>query len=148
MLSDVTEKDYLKKSRAYFKQMEQWLDKNTGDTWLQQEAVASIVQDTIEKYTNLGYWHMFAAVTMPNHVHLFFRCGDRSLGRVMRSFKRYTGRAGNAVLGRHGKRFWQREWFDHWSRSTDEDDKIVSYIRNNPMRAGLIKDGETWPWLM
>ena len=148
VLSDVTEKDYLKKSRAYFKQMEQWLDKNTGETWLQQAKVASIVQSTVEKYAELGHWHMLAAVTMPNHVHMFFRCEDRSLSRVMRSFKRYTGRACNQALGREGKRFWQQEWFDHWSRSPGEDDSIVSYIRNNPVRAGLVKDGDTWPWMI
>ena len=147
VLEDATEKNYLKKSRAYFRQMERWLDRNTGDTWLRQADVAAVVQSTIEKYVVLGHWHMIAAVTMPNHVHMFFRCGDRSLSRVMRSFKRYTGRVCNAVLGREGKRFWQREWFDHWSRSADEDDKIVSYIRNNPVRAGLVKTDAKWPWL-
>lgn len=146
-LSDATEKDFLKKSRAYFKQVEQWLDKNTGDTWLRRPELAGIVQSTIDKYAELGHWHMSAAVTMPNHVHLFFRCGDRSLSHVMRGFKRYTARACNAALGREGKRFWQKEWFDHWSRSTQEDDKIVSYIRNNPVQAGLVKDGKEWPWV-
>lgn len=148
VLADAKEKDYLKKSRAYFKQMEQWLDKNTGETWLRRADVATVVQSTIEKYVQIGHWYVIAAVTMPNHAHIFFRCGDRSLSRVMRSFKRYTGRACNELLGREGKRFWQREWFDHWSRGADEDDKIVSYIRNNPVRAGLVQDGEEWPWMM
>ena len=148
VLADATEKDYLKRSRAYFKQMEQWLDKNTGETWLRQPEIADVVRNTIEKYEALGHWHMIAAATMPNHLHLFLRCGDRSLSRVMRSFKRYTGRACNTALGREGKRFWQREWFDHWSRSADEDDRIVSYIHNNPARAGLVRDDEKWPWVM
>ncbi|MFW6151515.1 MAG: transposase [Verrucomicrobiota bacterium] len=148
VLTDATDKDYLKKSRAYFKQMEQWLDKNTSETFLRQADVAAIVKSTIDKYVDVGYWHMIAAVTMPNHIHMFFRCGDRSLSHVMREFKRYTGRACNEILGREGKRFWQREWFDHWSRSADEDNRIVSYIRNNPVRSGLVKAGEEWPWIM
>jgi len=148
VLMDTTEKDYLKKSRTYFKHMEQWLDKNTGEIWLRRKDVADLVHGTVEKYSQIGHWEMLAAVTMPNHVHLFFCCGDRTPSRVLRSFKRYTGRACNELLGREGKRFWQREWFDHWSRSADEDDKIISYIRNNPVRAGLVKDHAEWPWVM
>ncbi|MBN1669936.1 MAG: transposase [Kiritimatiellae bacterium] len=144
LLGDVEQSDYLNKSRKYFNKMEQWLDKNTGDAWFSSPEVAGIVKATIEKYSRLGYWHMIASVTMPNHVHLFFRCGSRPLSQVMRDFKRYTGRACNQVLNRKGMRFWQREWFDHWSRSVQEDDKIVSYIRNNPARAGLVLREDAW----
>lgn len=148
ILADVSDKNYLQNTRTYFKKMDHWLDKNTGDTWLQQEEIAQVLWSTVEKYIELGYWRMMSAVIMPNHVHMFFQCGDQPLGVVMRNFKRYTGRAGNALLGRRGKRFWQREWFDHWSRSVQEDEKIVSYIRNNPVRAGLVQCAEDWPWVM
>jgi hypothetical protein len=43
-------------------------------------------------------------------------------------------------------RFWQREWFDHWSRSDDEDERTVVYIRNNPVKAGLVKSYQDWPY--
>ena len=29
---------------------------------------------------------------------------------------------------------------DHWSRSDEEDDKIIAYIRNNPVKAGLVQN--------
>ena len=34
-------------------------------------------------------------------------------------------------------RFWQREWFDRWMRSEAEEQRIIEYIRNNPVKAGL-----------
>ena len=30
--------------------------------------------------------------------------------------------------------------------SAQEDDRIISYIRNNPVRAGLVKRPEDWKW--
>ena len=60
---------------------------------------------------------------------------------LMRGFKHWTGTQGNRLLGRAGDRFWQDEWFDHWSRSADETDRIVHYIRQNPVRAGLVAGG-------
>ena len=146
MLSDASERDYLKRSRAFFGKMEQWLDRNMGEACLSRPEIAGIVQGAIEQYAELGHWHLLASVIMPNHIHLFLRRDDRSLRDLMRDFKRYTGRACNAKLGRAGSRFWQKEWFDHWSRSPQEDDKIVSYIFNNPERAGLTRSAGDWPW--
>ena len=142
-----SEQDYLERARAYFTQIESWLDRNDGHTWLQQEEIAIAVMASIDHYGSIGCWHMAAGVIMPNHLHLFFRCGDRSLAEVMRGFKRYTSKTCNQLLEREGQRFWQREWFDHWSRSAPEDDKIVSYIRRSPARAGLVQEGDRWPWV-
>ena len=36
-------------------------------------------------------------------------------------------------------RFWQDEWFDHWPRSDEQDERIMRYIQNNPITAGLVK---------
>ena len=76
---------------------------------------------------------------MPSHVHLFFEFNDDlSLKRELEEFKRWTGHQAtklNPKLSR--KRFWQTEWFDHWSRSDEEDAKIVAYIKSNPVKARL-----------
>lgn len=47
----------------------------------------------------------------------------------MERFKRATARFVNQRLEVPQSPLWQKEWFDHWSRSPQEDDKIVSYIR-------------------
>ena len=143
-LSGATRSDYLVHSRRYFKSMEAWLDHNVGNQLLGNSAVAAYVADTVRKYEELGYWHVSSWAILPNHIHLFLRCGALRLADVMRRFKKSTAREGNRILDRKGRPFWQREWFDHWSRSPGEDDRIVSYIRNNPVRAGL---GPDWPWV-
>ena len=146
ILADASEDTHIERSRQYFRQLEHWLDKNHGAKYLRDHNVAKLVMDTITKYEDLGYWRVMAATVMPNHIHLFFRCESLSVSVVMKRFKKYTAREANRILNRKGKRFWQREWFDHWSRSQQEDDKIISYTSNNPVRAGLVSKPEDWPW--
>jgi REP element-mobilizing transposase RayT len=92
-----------------------------------------------------GVWEVFAYVLMPNHIHLFVRVLQGSLRETLGSFKSWTGGAAASMLGLQAGRFWQREWFDHWSRSGSEDEKISQYVRANPVKAGLVRTSAEWP---
>ena len=93
-----------------------------------------------------GGWQMFEYVVMPTHVHLFFELVRLGLKETLEDFKRWTGHQAGRLLETGGDRFWQREWFDHWSRSDDEDEKIARYIRENPMKARLVRAPGQWPY--
>ena len=67
------------------------------------------------------------------------------LKRIMQSLKRYTARQANKVLERKGA-FWQAESYDHVVRDADELVRIVQYVINNPVKAGLVSYWEAWPW--
>jgi hypothetical protein len=60
--------------------------------------------------------------------------------------KKYVARKANALLNRAGA-FWQSENFDHWCRTSAEVERCVSYVKNNPFRAGLVRRPEDWPWV-
>jgi REP element-mobilizing transposase RayT len=93
-----------------------------------------------------GDWHVHEYVVMPTHLHLFCEFGAGGVKSTLEDFKRFTGHRASKLLGQNDKRFWQREWFDHWSRSDEEDDRIIAYIRNNPVKAGLVETPEEWPY--
>jgi putative transposase len=63
----------------------------------------------------------------------------------MQSLKRHTARQANLALGRQGA-FWQDESYDHVVRNAGEFERIVSYILENPVKAGLVSDWQAWPW--
>jgi putative DNA methylase len=65
------------------------------------------------------------------------------LSRIMHSLKSYTANRANEILAREG-RFWQRESYDHWVRDIDELERIVDYIRWNPVAAGLCQEPREW----
>ncbi|MBP7866931.1 MAG: transposase [Acidobacteria bacterium] len=147
----------LRKSRAGFLAMENWLHRFEGRRDLENPRVASEVEAFIRENSANGFWEMHAWVLMPNHAHLLFTptpacigaCpGDRgTLEWLMSTFKRVTARRVNRSRGTRGMRFWQREWFDHWVRCPAEFERIVAYIRLNPVRACLASDAHPWPHL-
>ena len=73
-------------------------------------------------------------------------CDQHSpLARIMHSLKSYTAHEANKILKRTGT-FWQAESYDHWVRDEDELERIVHYIRSNPVKAKLVERPEVWFW--
>ncbi len=86
---------------------------------------------------------LLAWCVMPNHVHVLFSpLREHTLDAILHSWKSYSARKANALLGRTGP-FWQREYFDHLVRDQSSLRRITQYIQDNPKRAGLLD----WPWV-
>jgi putative transposase len=101
-------------------------------------------------------------VIMPDHVHLFVSGPDDfDLGRWMGILKRYLEKHVDAVAARRltsprGRPLqktrsthapvWQRGFFDHVLRSEESYGQKWNYVRENPVRAGLIEKPEDWPF--
>jgi REP element-mobilizing transposase RayT len=136
----------LRVQRKIFAELDQWLDRSAWNAHLQNKEIAEMVIEAIDRRTQQGIWNMFEYVVMPTHVHLFCEVGDSGLKSALEDFKRWTARRALGLLDQRGDRFWQREWFDHWSRSDEEDERITAYIRNNPVKAGLVQHILDWPY--
>jgi putative transposase len=123
------------------------LDKATaGPRWLQDERVAQCVVDALrygEK--QLGSDGLHAWVLMVNHVHILID-PKVELQRITESTKNFSARQANAILGRTGQPFWKEESYDRWARGPKEMGKIVHYIEQNPVTAGLVERAQDWRW--
>lgn len=67
------------------------------------------------------------------------------LAQILHSLKRYTAREANRLLGRTGA-FWQHESYDHVVRDAAELERVIRYVANNPVAAGLVQEWTEWPW--
>jgi REP element-mobilizing transposase RayT len=139
-----TPEAWLQLQRRIFLEMESWLDQSITVTHLGNPQVAKMVMEAIEHRQRRGDWHMMEYVVMPNHLHMFLEVCRGSLRSVMRDFKRWTGHQAARLVSLAKGRFWQRDWFDHWSRSDEEDEKIIAYIQNNPVKANLVPRFHDW----
>ena len=116
-----------------------------GPLWLKEARIAQLVQDAflygeeVLRLYDLEAWVIFA-----NHVHLLIR-PHVELARITRVLKSYTANRANQLLGRRGRPLWQIGSFDR-VRSAAEFEKIVRYIENNPLKAGLVTRPEEWKW--
>ena len=118
----------------------------SGPRWLKQPGIANLVARVIEAgERERGFYELAAWSVMPNHVHLLV-LPKVEVRVMMRWLKGSTARRANQLLGRTGQPFWQDESFDHWVRNQSEFDRIIRYIEENPVIAGLIDSPELWPW--
>ena len=118
----------------------------TGPRWLLDQRVARCVVDTLHYgERQLGLYELRAWVLMANHVHILIYPRAK-LSRITKAVKNFSARQANTILGRTGQPFWQDESYDHWVRGRDELEKIVRYIEENPVTAGLVDGAENWRW--
>jgi REP element-mobilizing transposase RayT len=109
-----------------------------GPKWLFDPGIASLVCDAMH-YRDGKDFILYAFCVMPNHVHLVCKPiggAETSMSRIMQSLKGYTARKANGILKRQGD-FWQHESYDHVVRDSEEYKRIVNYVLENPIKAGL-----------
>jgi putative DNA methylase len=82
---------------------------------------------------------------MPNHVHTLFTPRDVDMSQIVHSWKSFTAHECNKALGRTGQ-FWAREPFDRYIRSERHFRNALTYIENNPVKAGLCQKADDWRW--
>ena len=92
-------------------------------------------------------WAIGRYVFMPDHVHFF--CAPyrdaKPLSMFMAKWKEWTSKRLNSEL-RLTNSLWQKEFFDHLLRSRESYGAKWHYVRENPVRAGLVAKVEEWPW--
>jgi REP-associated tyrosine transposase len=86
-------------------------------------------------------------VIMPDHVHLFVATGDQkiTLSAWMKALKNTISKTlrSTGVAPPH----WQKTFFDHLLRSDESYSQKWAYVRENPVRAGLVERPEAWPYM-
>src|SRR5258707_6372260 len=133
-------------SGAAFVCMDRYLDTTRrGPMYLAQESLAGIVVASLRRGVLLGHYELGAYVVMSNHVHVLL-LPRVSPSKLLQSLNGATARGSNRILGRTGETFWQAESYDHWVRDETERQRIVTYIENNPVKAGLVKRAEDHRW--
>jgi putative transposase len=103
-------------------------------------AVTTAMLDLAHEMSVEGVWSLRTCVIMPDHVHLLITLGvGADLSGALRLFK---GRSA-PLLRAVGLR-WQRGFFDHRMRDSEDLLPVFRYIYLNPHRAALIKLQEQW----
>jgi putative transposase len=93
-----------------------------------------------------GAW-IGAYVIMPDRLHLFVATdGEKvTLAPWMKSLKNTISKAlrMEGIAAPH----WQKTFFDHLLRSNESYSEKWSYVRENPVRAGVVEIADDWPFM-
>ncbi len=85
-------------------------------------------------------------VIMPDHIHLFLRFDPHQyrLGPTVGFVKKALSKP---LLAMDVERpHWQSNFFDHLIRSAESYSEKWEYVRNNPVRAGLVEAPGDWKY--
>jgi len=113
--------------------------KNRETQPLIHDGVAEQLLKAAIYYHETGRWWARLFLIMPDHVHGLVSVPSKDiLRKVVAAWKSYTAKA--------KKISWQQDFFDHRPRDLRALQEKEIYILENPLRGGLVKVGEEWPW--
>jgi REP-associated tyrosine transposase len=151
-----------RKSKLFFAEFDEIVDTEPAVRYLADPSLATEVENSVRYFADERY-DLFAYVVMPSHYRwLFHPTAEWSVECVsipqssntncrtprqliVQSVNRFSSRQCNCLLNRAGK-FWQDESYDHVVRDDEELLRIITYIENNPVKAGLVTRPEDWQW--
>ncbi|MGD0259055.1 MAG: hypothetical protein ABSD29_04435 [Verrucomicrobiota bacterium] len=110
-----------------------------------QLAIPTVAEPLLEsvRFRNERFvWFAHLFLVMPDHVHgLFsFPPSPNTLHETVSLWKRWTARQLGVV--------WQRDFFEHRLRGEEGRRDKADYILANPVRKGLVKQPQDWPWVL
>jgi len=101
-----------------------------------------IHQRLVEAWKEADSWLVGSYVLMPDHIHLFCspRNEDVSIEHWIAFWKRqFRRKCSNAPR-------FQSRGFHHRLRRDENYSEKLDYVRQNPVRAGLVSGPEEWPY--
>jgi len=152
LFSKNQEEDLEKLEKLDFAKRDKYLDSAvSGEKLLCNDNLARIVAESLH-YWDTKILDLIAYCIMSNHVHVVFRLYNENeldkpkyLEEVMHSIKRYSANKCNSVLLKSGK-FWQHESYDRLVRNENELFRIILYIAQNPVKAGITESPLEYKW--
>ncbi|HMO05546.1 MAG TPA: transposase [Kiritimatiellia bacterium] len=114
---------------------------------LNNDVVASILAKEWTSARERHGWLIGRFVIMPDHVHFFCtessQASAKTLNQFMQAWKQWTAKAVIAAKA-SGSPVWQPQFFDHVLRSDESYAEKWEYVRQNPVRAGLVTEPSAW----
>jgi len=100
-----------------------------------------------------------AICLLPDHLHCIWKLpeGDADFATRWNSIKSLFTKMYLNSGGRDGRRnasrirtgeaaVWQRQYWEHQIKNTNDLQKHIDYIHYNPVKHGLVEKIEDWPW--
>ena len=109
-----------------------------GVNQLASQHAWQVIDDTLRHREATGDIRIRMVLAMPDHLHGMYSFPAGAMGKQIASMKEW-------VAKKAGVR-WQRDFFDHRIRTWESGAEKAEYIRQNPVRAGLVARPEDWPF--
>lgn len=117
-----------------------------GRRLLQSERNAGLLVDVLRSLVAEGKFKLDDFVIMPDHVHLLVTVDEGvTIEKAMQLIKGRFSRRFSHELGHKGE-VWQRGFSEVQVIGDESMRRHREYIATNPIKAGLVQDGESYPF--
>jgi putative transposase len=100
----------------------------------------------LRKTTERVHWRVIAWCLMTTHYHLLVIAAEEPrVSWAMQTINSVYARQLNSRHGRRGHVFGER-FADKLVESHQQLQRTIAYILENPVRAGMVRKIEDWPW--
>jgi REP-associated tyrosine transposase len=82
---------------------------------------------------------------MSDHLHLIL-AGTDEQADFQRFMSNWKQRSGFRHKQRTGNSLWQESYYDHVLRDDEEMERAVRYVLENPVRKGLVREFDEYPF--
>ena len=110
---------------------------------LANEAVHQIL---IKAWTDADHWVVGRYVIMPDHLHLFCSPARHNHLSVKAWIRFWKSTASKSWPDASQHPIWQVDGWDTQLRKGDSYSAKWDYVRNNPVRHGLVTESINWPY--
>ena len=111
-----------------------------------ERAAVDLVLSQIRRAARDEQFVIPAYCFMPDHLHLLIEAqADQSNG--LKFIARAKQLSGFHYKQRHQRPLWQRYGYEHVVRDDEKTRGVARYIFENPVRAGLVRSPEDYPFL-
>jgi len=108
--------------------------------WLNSADVHDLL---VRQWKSATAWSVGRYAIMPDHIHLFATPGTPEL--PLENWIRFW-KSRFSTAHKNAGHQWQMDHWDRRLRSDESYDEKWDYVRNNPVRHGLVKSWEMWPY--
>ena len=103
-------------------------------------------QCLVDVWHTADEWLVGRYVIMPDHLHLFCAPATVESRPLARWVQFWKSRVTRDLPGQKRGQLWQSSYWDRQLRSSDSYSEKWDYVRENPVRAGLVKRSGDWPY--
>ena len=123
------------------------------------EPARTHLRHAFEKVRSKRYFETIAICLLPEHLHCIWKLpeGDVDFSTRWSLIKKdftmnYLKEGGdefaqsNSRLRHRHRGIWQKRFWEHQIRDERDLQNHINYIHYNPVKHGLVKDIDAWPW--
>ncbi|MCL7714991.1 REP-associated tyrosine transposase [Stenotrophomonas mori] len=112
--------------------------------WFLDDAHVHALLEALRTSDRLKRTLTLAWVVMPDHLHWLFQLRQGTLSACLRDMKAGSARRIHRLRRTRG-RLWQPGYHDHAVRHHESLHALVTYLMQNPVRAGLCRHADDYP---